>query len=443
MFSRLRIEKSVKTSKILPSKITPCMVQILIVTFIYNFMQVRERVFLQKAYSFAGGLDNSYRMDFLDTWKSYLYDETGYVLNLHEVLPDFYIATYSLFMGVYFLALFIGMIVTLAFGLQIISKLVANERSTNVNAKESIPVFYRWSGGFSITICGHILLLSICYLFMSFKELSSFTYPNLSYFGITCHITSYVFICVLGFGCSCCLPQFLAKKYFKNKLNQLINRRSCGCGDRLVLGFALTLCTILFYHVLFGLIIFLHYPLFVISILVSRLTYLTILGLCVYTSVRLYMTFGIYHVWIYCNVFIQIIIICLYYSVLYGVALMLGIGYTLESIVLLKYVIVTLFISAGVLVISYYVYTICCKPLFYSEKELLKVKRQKKKEDGCNETVINMSELSPVVLAGNNCSGVDVINPVSRTPDKLVYFAGGVLLINNNGNVTWIPVNQK
>ena len=122
---------------------------------------------------------------------------------------------------------------------------------------------------------------------------------------------------------------------------------------------------------------------------------------------------------------------------------MLGIGYTLESIVLLKYVIVTLFISAGVFIISYYVYTICCKPLFYSEKELLKVKRQKKKEDQCNETVINMSELSPVAVVGNNCSGVDMANPTSRTPDKLVYFAGGVLLINNNGNVTWIPVNQK
>ena len=404
---------------------------------------MREYVFLQKAYSFIENSEYK-RMDLLDTWKSYLYDETGYILNLHEVLPDFYIATYSLFMGVYFLALFIGMIVTMAFGLQIISKLVAYEKSANSNAKISLgPLFYRCSGVFSIIICGQFLLLSIFYLIASLKELSSFIYPNLSYFSITCHILAYIFICVMGFSCACCLPQFLAKKHFKNKLNRLIDRRSCGCGDRLVLGLALTLCTILFYHVLFGLIVFLHYPLFVICVLVSRITYLMILGLCVYTSVRLYMTFGICHLWIYCNVFIQIIIICLYYSVLYGVARMLGIGYTLETTVLLKYVIMNLFISAGVLIISYFVYTICCKPLFYSEKELLKVKRQKKKEDECNETVINMMELSPAAVAGNNCSEVAMTNPVSHTPNKLIYFAGGVLLINNNGNVTWIPVNQK
>lgn len=380
-------------------------------------------------------------MDFLDSWKSYLYDETGYVLNLHEVLPDFYVATCSLFMGIYFLALFLGMIVTMAFGLQIISKLIAYEKSANVNAKKSLaPLFYRYLGVFSIILCGHILLLLICYLIASFKELSSFVYPNLSYFGITCHIIAYIFICIMGFGCACCLPQFLAKKHFKNKLNRLIDRRSCGCGDRLVLGLGLTLCTLLFYHILFGLIVFLHYPLFVICVLISRLTYLSILGLCVYTSVRLYMTFGICHLWIYCNVFTQIMIICLYNSVLYGAARMVGIGYTLESTVLLKYIVMALFISAGVLIISYYIYIICCKPLFYSEKELLKVKQQKKKEDECNETVINMSELSP---AGNNCSEVAMINPASRTPNKLVYFAGGVLLINNNGNVTWISVNQK
>lgn len=150
------------------------------------------------------------------------------------------------------------------------------------------------------------------------------------------------------------------------------------------------------------------------------------------------MTFGIHHVWIYCNVFIQIIIMCLYYSVLYGVASMIGANYSLENTVLLKYAFVELFVSAGVLIISYYVYVICCKPLFYSEKESLKVKRQKKND----ETVIKMSELSPTAVAGGISNEVAVINPMVHTPDKVVYFAGGVLFIKD-GNVTWIPANQK
>ena len=370
---------------------------------------------------------------FPDTWRSYLYHQTGYIINLHEALPNFYISTYSLFMGVFFLALFIGTIVMIAFSLQIINK---HEKSVNGNTKRSIQVFYQWSGVYSTIVCCQVLMMFACYLVASFKKLSSETYPDLSYFSIVCHVIAFVFIWFVGFCCACCLPQFLAKKHFKSLL---INRRGCGCSDRVVLGFALIFCTIIFYHVLFGLVVFLYYPLLVICVLVSRLTYLTILGLCVFTSIRLYMTFGICHIWVYSSAFIQFVIICLYYSVLYGVATMLGIGYTLENSVLLKYIIISSFVSVGVIIISYYVYIICCKPLFYSEKELLKVRRQKKREGDCNETVINMSELSSSV-AGNN--QVAMINPMAHAPNKVVYFAGGVLLIKD-GNVTWIPVDQK
>ena len=401
-------------------------------------MQVRESVFHRKANAFMDRVLVSH-FTFPETWKSYLYHQTGYTINLHEALPNFYIATYSLFMGVFFLALFIGTIVTIAFSLQIIDKLVICQQSVHGNTKRSIQVFYQWSGVFSTIVCCQVLLMFVCYLIASFKELSSDTYPDLSYFSIMCHAIAYLFIWFIGFCCACCLPHFLAKKYFKNKLSLLINRRSCGCSDRLVLGFALVFCTMIFYHILFGLVMFLYYPLLVICVLVSRLTYLAILGLCVFTSIHLYMTFGIRHIWIYSSAFIQIVIICLYYSVLYGVATMLGIGYTMENSVLLKYIIMSSFVSVGVIVISYYVYIICCKPLFYSEKELLKVRRQKKREDGCNETVINMSELSPSG-AGNN--EVAMINPMAHAPNKVVYFAGGVLLIKD-GNVTWIPVDQK
>ena len=404
------------------------------------FMKVRESVFHRKVRAFMERSHVSTYFTFSDTWKSYLYHQTGYIINLHEALPNFYIASYSLFMGVYFLALFIGVIATIAFSLQIINTVAVNEKPVNGNTKRSIPVFYRWSGIFSSIVCCQVLLMFICYLIASFKELSSDTYPDLSYFSIVCHIMAYIFIWFVGFCCACCLPQFLAKKYFKNKLSLLVNRRGCGCSDRLILGFVLTFCTMIFYHFLFGLVVLLYYPLLVICVLVSRLTYLTVLGLCVFTSIRLYMTFGICHAWIYCSVFIQIIIICLYYSVLYGVGTMLGIGYTLENTVLLKYVIMTSFVSVGVVIISYYVYIICCKPLFYSEKEMLKVRRQKKREDDCDETVIDMSE-SPTV-AGKNSSKVAMINPMAHAPNKVVYFAGGVLLIKD-GNVTWIPVDQK
>lgn len=121
---------------------------------------------------------------------------------------------------------------------------------------------------------------------------------------------------------------------------------------------------------------------------------------------------------------------------------MFGAGYTLDNILLLKYLFVILFVSAIVLVISYYVYAICCKPLFYSEKELLKVRRQKKNDDCNAEMVINMSELSPTAVGGNGCNELAVISPMTHTPDKVVYFAGGVLLVKD-GSVTWIPVNQK
>ena len=402
-------------------------------------MQVRESVFHRKAHAFMDRLSVSTHFTFSDTWKSYLYHQTGYIINLKESLQDFYMATYSLFMGVFFLALFMGMVVMIAFSSQIINKLVIHEKPVNGNTKKSYPVLYRWSGVFSSIVCCQVLLMFICYLIASFKELSSETYPDdLSFFSMVCHIMAYVFIWFVGFCYGCCLPQFFAKKYFKNKLSLRINRRSCGCSDRLLLGFALTFCTLIFYHFLFGLVVFLYYPLLVICVLVSRLTYLTVLGLCVFTSIRLYMTFGICHFWIYCSAFIQIIIIWLYYSVLYGLGTMLGIGYTLENTVLLKYIIMASFLSVGVIVISYYVYMVCCSPLFYTEKELLKARRQKKRED---ETVINMSELSPTG-AGNNSNEVAMINPMAHAPNKVVYFAGGVLLIKG-GNITWIPVDQK
>lgn len=369
----------------------------------------------------------------VDTWKSYLYYQTGYVINLNEALPNFYLATYSLFMGVSILALFIGLTVTITCSLEMLTKLVAHEKSVTDHA---ISIYYRWLGLYSIIIYCQVLLMFIYYLVSSFKELSSNTYPNLFYFSITCHITAYVFIWIMCFSSTCCMPRFVAKKFFKNKLNQLVNRSSFGCYDRLTLGFMLTLCTIVCYHVLFGVVVLLHYPLLVICVMVSRITYLIVLGLCVFTSVRLYMTFGICHLWIYCSAFIQIVVLCLYYSVLCGVSSMLGVGYILENSVLLKYIIVTSVVSIGVVIVSYYVYIISCKPLFYSEKEYLKAKRKKKREDNRNDTVINMSEMSPAVVGKNELA---MIKPMA---DNVVQFTGGVLLIQD-GSITWIPVNQK
>ena len=402
------------------------------------FLQVRESVFLRKTSAFRSRAHASLQLTFSDAWNSYLYSQTGYIINLHEAIPNFYIATYCLFMGVFFLSLFIGMIVMIAVNMEVINKLVVRDQ-LDINRKKSIPVLYRWSGIFSGVVCCQILLMFVCYVMASFKELSSYIFPDLSAFSVLCHIIAYVFIWFVGFCCACCLPQFLAKKYFKNKLGLLINRKGCGCGDRLVLGFVLIFCTIILYHIVFVLIVFLYYPLLVICVLIGRLTYLTILGLCVFTSIRLYMTFGIHHVWIYCNIFIQTIIMFLYGSVLYGVGTMLGIGYTLENGVLVKYIIVALFVSVGVIIISYYVHVICCKPLFYSEKELLKVK-QKKREEDCNETVLNMSELSPTVVGNSN--EVAIRNPMDPASSGMIHFAGGMLLVKD-GNITWIPFKQK
>ena len=403
------------------------------------FMQVRESVFHKAVDAFIARDRVLHHFTFSDAWKSYLYDQTGYIINLHEALPNFYIATYCLFIGVFFLSLFIGMIVMIALNMEVINKLVVHEKLDS-NRKKSIPVFYRWSGVFSGIVCCQILLVFVCYVMASFKELSSYIYPDLSVFSVVCHIIAYAFIWFVGFCCACSLPQFLAKKYFKNKLGLLINRKGCGCGDRLVLGFVLTFCTMIFYHIVFVLIVFLYYPLLVICVLIGRLTYLTILGLCVFTSIRLYMTFGIHHVWIYCNAFIQIIIMFLYGSVLYGVGTMLGIGYTLESTVLIKDIIVELFVSVGVIIVSYYVHVICCKPLFYSEKELLQVRKQKKREEDYNETVLNMSELSPMVVGNSN--EVAVRNPMDPASNGVIHFAGGMLLVKD-GNITWIPFKQK